>query len=157
MVRNPAVFKVLRGYWRLTRSLTVGALALVLDREGRVLLVRHGYQQGWHVPGGGVEKGETLSAALARELKKEAGIAVRAPPELLGVYANFENFPGDHIAVFIVRGWERVRAPGPNHEICEQGFFATEITNAPSINRARPSTRTIDCESCSDMSILQSQ
>jgi 8-oxo-dGTP pyrophosphatase MutT (NUDIX family) len=123
MQRKPLVLKVLQRYWRLTRSLTLGVQAVVLDGEGRILLVRHGYRPGWHFPGGGVEKGEAVGDALARELLEETGLTLTSPPQLYGIYSHFDAFPGDHIVLFVVRGWSRERVPEPSAEIAEQGFF----------------------------------
>ena len=98
---------VLRPYWRLTRAMTLGVRGLVRDKDGRVLLVRHSYAPGWHLPGGGVERGETLLEALTRELAEEGGVAPAEPPQLHGVFANL-RFPGDHVAVYVIGRWRAV-------------------------------------------------
>ncbi|MGD9801965.1 MAG: NUDIX domain-containing protein [Hyphomicrobiaceae bacterium] len=120
------VRKVLQCYWRWQRSLTLGARGMVFDETGRVLLIRHTYTPGWLFPGGGVERGETLLGALRRELKEEANVTLTGPPELLGIFSNELYFPGDHVAVYLVRHWSQDSLPKPNLEIAEVGFFSPD-------------------------------
>lgn len=110
----------------VTRGMTLGVRGVVFDSDGRMLLVRHSYTPGWHFPGGGVDAGETFYEAMTRELDEEAGIRVDAPAALHGVFLNHKVSPRDHVAVFIVRGWTRLREPKPNFEIVETGFFAPD-------------------------------
>jgi len=60
----------------------VGVGAVVIDGN-RVLLVRRGHEPlkgEWSVPGGAVEIGETLEAAVAREVQEETGLRVDVGP-----------------------------------------------------------------------------
>ena len=88
----------LRAWWWVTRPHSTGVRVL-LARGGRVLLVKHTYRADWYMPGGGVDRGETLEQAARREAHEEVG-AVLGPLELQGVYSNFWNRRTDHVAVF---------------------------------------------------------
>lgn len=129
--------KALQRYWRLQRSLTMGAQAVVLGEGDRVLLIRHGYQDGWYFPGGGVEKGETAREAMARELEEETGVIAGAAPQFFGLYANFSSFPGDHVALFVVRDWTQPHIPAPNWEVKEQAFFAPDSLPESTVGSVR--------------------
>ena len=61
----------------MTPVVAVGAF--VFDAAGRVLLVQRGTPPAagrWTVPGGKLEPGETLAAAVAREVREETGLVV---------------------------------------------------------------------------------
>ena len=115
--------RFMQHYWRWSRGLTMGVQCCLIDPEGRILLVRHGYRPGWHFPGGGVEKGETLATALERELAEEVGVVLGKPATFVGAFANFKSFQNDHIILFASRDWTQTRQPVPNFEIAEIGRF----------------------------------
>ena len=63
----------------------VGVSGVILNGAGEVLLIRTA-TAGWELPGGRVEPGEDLVAALRREALEETGYTVE-PARLVGVYA----------------------------------------------------------------------
>jgi ADP-ribose pyrophosphatase YjhB (NUDIX family) len=123
---EPVLRRTLHVYWRFARGMTLGVRALVRDEAGRIFLVKHSYVAGWHLPGGGVEAGETLGEALARELREEGNIELTEPPQLYGIYFNGRDSRRDHVAVYRVRGFRQVAAPVPDREIVAHGFFAVD-------------------------------
>jgi ADP-ribose pyrophosphatase YjhB (NUDIX family) len=103
--------------------MTLGVRAVVLDGQGRVFLIRHTYVPGWHLPGGGVETGETALEALTRELREEACIVIDEPPVLAGVFFNRHTSRRDHVLVYVIRHFTVVEEKKPDREIAEAGFF----------------------------------
>ena len=111
-----------RTYWRFSRPATLGVRGVATDDAGRVMLVKHTYLRGWHLPGGGVERGETAPYAIAREMEEEAGIEPIDPPVIFALYSNHANFAGDHIGLFRIGAWKPCQ-PRADQEIAERGFF----------------------------------
>ena len=122
----PVIRRCMHFYWRFSRAATLGTRAMVIDGAGRIFLIKHTYIGGWHLPGGGVETGETLHEALARELAEEGDIRIGAAPQLYSVYFNRRTSRRDHVALFIVRDFRQDGNPRPNQEIAEHGFFAID-------------------------------
>jgi 8-oxo-dGTP diphosphatase len=74
----------------------VGAVILL---DGRVVLVRRArppMEGQWTLPGGTVELGETLEAALVREMREETGLDVEVGP-LLEVFDRIERDVEDRV------------------------------------------------------------
>jgi ADP-ribose pyrophosphatase YjhB (NUDIX family) len=120
---EPALRGVFHLYWRFARGMTLGTRAVVIDAEGRVFLIKHSYVSGWHLPGGGVEVGETVRDALTRELVEEGRIELTGEPVLHGVFLNRHVSRRDHVAIYVVRQFSQDRKPEPNREIVDSGFF----------------------------------
>jgi ADP-ribose pyrophosphatase YjhB (NUDIX family) len=110
-------------YWRLARGMTLGVRGLVIDGQDRVFLVKHTYVAGWHLPGGGVEPGETVLDAFTRELKEEGNIELVGPPTQFGIYFHPAVSQRDHVVLFVVRDFCQPAPPVPDHEIMAHGFF----------------------------------
>src|SRR3954466_8227752 len=120
---EPLLRRIFHLYWRLVRGMTLGVRAVVLDGDNRVFLVKHSYVSGWHLPGGGVEVGETFGEALARELGEEGRIELTGEPVLHGVFFNSHVSRRDHVAVYVIRQFRQAGLPEPNREIVDCGFF----------------------------------
>ncbi|MHC9046839.1 NUDIX hydrolase [Microbacterium saperdae] len=66
-------------------GIVLAASAVVIDAQGRVLLVKPGVEPEkscWSVPGGSVDAGETLADCAAREAFEETGLHVQIIREL---------------------------------------------------------------------------
>jgi len=128
-LKHRLLSKAARIVWRITRPRTIGVRAILLDRDGRIALVRHTYTDQWYLPGGGVKKGESIDAALFRELAEEVGIADPRIERVLGVYHSRREGKDDHIVIFVAHA-----APDTSStlrrtdlaEIEEAGWFAPD-------------------------------
>jgi 8-oxo-dGTP pyrophosphatase MutT (NUDIX family) len=88
-----------RIYYFFLRPITLGVRILLISEE-RVILVKHTYQDGWFLPGGGVKRGETLEQAIRREAAEECG-AVLHQVQFIGTYHNFVENKSDHVCLFL--------------------------------------------------------
>ena len=126
-------------HWRalIVAPLTLGVRGLLIDPQTRIFLVRHSYVAGWHLPGGGVEPGETARQALARELREEGNIVVDEVPLLHGLFFNNRYSRRDHVAVFVVRNFHQTDVRQPDWEITGADFFALDSLPADTTPAAR--------------------
>lgn len=102
---------------------------VVMDDEGRILLIHRADDQTWGLPGGGVEPGESWSQAAVRECREETGWLVRIVG-LFGIYSDprtqihvYPNGRAVHFFGAVFKG-ELIELMGePSDESIEVGFF----------------------------------
>lgn len=131
----PALFWLLRLYWRLVRPTTLGCRCLVL-RGDSVLLVRHTYCDGWHLPGGGVKRGEAFAEAARREVREETGLEVDGL-RLLQLYHSRAEGKSDHVALFAAESPEGLPRPASLEiaEVCFAPLNALPDDTSPAARR----------------------
>jgi 8-oxo-dGTP pyrophosphatase MutT (NUDIX family) len=112
-------YTLYRVYLWIARPLTVGVRVMMI-RDGRALLIRQTYLDGWFMPGGGIHKGETLEQAARREIREEVEGDLHNMT-LLGAYSNFEESKNDHTIVFFSDDF--TLAGGHDREVAEIRFF----------------------------------
>ncbi len=114
--------RIVHRFFFLQRGMTLGVRAACFDDEGRIFLVRHTYVAGWHMPGGGVERGETGLQALHKEIREEGNLVATSVPQLVHVYFNNRTSDRDHV-LFYRLSVRQTAVKVPDREIAESGFF----------------------------------
>lgn len=98
------IYILSRAFWLLLKPLSVG-VRILLIRDQKILLVKHVYENRWYLPGGMVERNETLEQAARREALEEVGAQVRELA-LFGAYTNRKERRFDHIVVYISKDFD---------------------------------------------------
>jgi 8-oxo-dGTP pyrophosphatase MutT (NUDIX family) len=109
--------------------LMVGTATLIVDAEGRLLLMRRSDNGLWGPPGGGVEPGEIVETSARREAFEETGLKIGAM-KLLNVFSGpdiYYRYPnGDEIygvsVAYLTRDWHGEVCLSEEHT--EWGWFA---------------------------------
>jgi ADP-ribose pyrophosphatase YjhB (NUDIX family) len=108
----------------------LGCAIVLVDREGRVLVLRRAYPpHDWVLPGGNAEAGESPVETVRRELREETGLEI-VPERLTGIYYQRDHRAGEFLH-FVFRAavpdGAEVR-PDPD-EVAEWGYF--EVADLP--------------------------
>jgi 8-oxo-dGTP pyrophosphatase MutT (NUDIX family) len=113
-----------RALWFVYRPRVRGVMAVPVTPAGSIVLVRLTYDRGWHLPGGGMKRGETAEAAALRELKEEIGLGGHGEVVCLGTFEHRPDRRRGTATAFLVRD---VRYDfHPSIEIDEVGEFAPD-------------------------------
>lgn len=107
-----------------TNSFSIGAFAIIFDKEGRILLSHRLDLDIWNLPGGKVENGELPNEAVIRETKEETGLDIEVE-KLVGIYG--KKYKNEIVFSFkckVIGGVLRITKEADKHE-----YF--EIENIP--------------------------
>jgi 8-oxo-dGTP pyrophosphatase MutT (NUDIX family) len=102
-VAADATFRLFMTVRALLSPTAMGVAGAVIDDRGRILLVKHRYNPGWRLPGGGVNRGEPVRDAVLRELREEVGLT-GGTAEFFGLYVRRAGWATAVIAVYRIHG-----------------------------------------------------
>lgn len=106
----------------------MGAAAVIFNKEGKVLLVKHSYgKNNWDLPGGKAEANESAEGTATREVVEETGLHVKVG-RLTGIY--YDPTYDMHHFVFIAAADNEEPIPS-SPEILECGYFAVDDLPRP--------------------------
>jgi 8-oxo-dGTP pyrophosphatase MutT (NUDIX family) len=112
------------------------ARVVITDTSGRLLLVQGMWKlwyddNGWSLPGGGIDPGESPAQAAARELDEELGIAT-TPAELQPVAREWlgEYGIGGTVHLFSLKIQDNVPLTPQSHEIAAARWYTTDELQA---------------------------
>lgn len=108
----------------MRRPRTLGAHALALTPERKLVLVKLRYAPGWRVPGGGRHPNESPEEAVLRELREEIGLISHGRVGLAAEFEEAIHFKRDRSALLIVEDVEY--RPGWTWEIEEVAEFSPD-------------------------------
>jgi 8-oxo-dGTP diphosphatase len=114
-------FPLARTWWRLWQPHHESAVVAIYVGAA-VLLVHQSYRRGWHLPGGGIRRGETPDAAARRELHEELSL-VPWPLLPAGVICGVWGGRRDRIHIFELRLPELPKLTLDNREIIGARLF----------------------------------
>lgn len=87
------------------RPLIPGTCAVIVNKEGNVLIHKRSDNEAWSLPGGQMKLGESISECILREIREEMGLDVQIK-RLIGIYTSpkvvFEFPNGDVFQSFVV-------------------------------------------------------
>lgn len=118
-MRIQLLYLAFKIYCFIFRPVRMGVRVLMF-KDNSVWMVRHTYIPGWHLPGGGIKRNETIEQAARREMFEETG-ARAGELKLLGVYTSYIQWKTDHSVLFLCTDFEISGIP--DGEIAEMRSF----------------------------------
>jgi 8-oxo-dGTP diphosphatase len=122
VIKGPLQWRVL---WLAHHKFIIGISGVVLNDNNEVLLLKHKFwpEGSWGLPSGYAERGETLEAALAREVLEETGYVIEVEKSLQIVSGYKLRIEVSYLGK-IIGGKEKIDAG----EILEARFFSLDQT-----------------------------
>jgi ADP-ribose pyrophosphatase len=116
------------------------AVGAVVVHQNRILLIRRGKEPArgeWAIPGGRVELGETMHAAVAREVLEETGVSIR-PGELVYFFETIQPDPDGrirfHYAIFDFMADYLAGDPLPQDDAMDARWVSATDADAYNLN-----------------------